>query len=239
MSSRIKKNRHQINIDLKNSNRLQFFSPANFWLFRVVNNFITKYISGKVIDLGCGEMPFREDILKKTSHYDTLDIEERTGGVTFIGDVQKLDFIEANLYDGALILEVLEHVPHPQTAIREIHRILKTGGMLILSVPHLSWLHEEPHDYFRFTSYGLKVLLEETGFEIMELQTAGGLFSFLGHQISFMLLCPIWHIRLLRWTVYYLNKWLCVYPCFYFDRYVFGGRRNKFPLGYVVAARKR
>jgi 2-polyprenyl-3-methyl-5-hydroxy-6-metoxy-1,4-benzoquinol methylase len=111
-------------------------------------------------------MPFKDAISKHVSQYDSIDIESRSPSVTFIGDIQNMNMIASDSYDSALCIEVLEHVPNPVKAISEIHRILKYNAKLVCSVPHLSRLHEEPHDYYRYTKYGLSYLFENAGFRI-------------------------------------------------------------------------
>jgi SAM-dependent methyltransferase len=147
-----------------------------------------------------------------------------------------MSMIPDESYDSALSLEVLEHVQDPWQAAGEIHRILRPGGILIVSVPHLSRLHEEPHDYFRFTVYGLQHLLETTGFEVVEIHRKGGLVSFLGHQVSTLLLSAVWPVAVLRKPVWFLNKWLVTRLWYRVDS--LSNRSGIFALGYVAVARK-
>ncbi|MBU1262981.1 hypothetical protein KJ640_08560, partial [bacterium] len=80
-------------------------------------------------------------------------------------------------------------------ALEEMARILKKEGHLILSVPHLSYIHGAPEDFFRFTCYGLKALIEGVGLSVVEIKACGGMLSFcltpismisliLGHKFS-------------------------------------------------------
>jgi SAM-dependent methyltransferase len=87
-------------------------------------------------------------------------------------------------YDTVVCHQVLEHVRHPSQAVYHMSRVLKPGGTLIVSVPHLSRRHELPNDYYRFTQEGLTVLLSEAGLEINQITADGGVLSFLHHQAS-------------------------------------------------------
>jgi hypothetical protein len=64
--------------------------------------------------------------------------------------------------------------------LAEAHRVLKPGGMLILEFTQMVPLHDEPHDYFRFTRYGAEYLLHQAGFEMVEAVPVGGLWARVG-----------------------------------------------------------
>ena len=70
--------------------------------------------------------------------------------------------------------QVIEHVTQPHVMIRECKRILRPNGFLILSGPFFWPLHEEPHDFFRFTKYGFEQLLRHAGFSEWEIREDGG-----------------------------------------------------------------
>lgn len=236
MSDLLQKNRKRISQELDTCYKRRFFSPLTYGTYGATVPAITNYACGKLIDLGCGEMPYKELIMNKVSQYDTFDVEERTKGVTFIGDIQNMDMINDNSYDSAVCFEVLEHVRYPAKALSEIFRILKPKAHLILSVPHLSRLHEEPHDYFRYTKYGLRVLLEDAGFKVVEINAVGGIFSFLGHQFSTFFICLFWHIPVIKHIVFFINKWLCVRFCHFLDKIL--DKNQIFASGYTCVALK-
>jgi SAM-dependent methyltransferase len=87
-------------------------------------------------------------------------------------------------YDAIVSHQVLEHLPRPWEALAEFHRVLRPGGVLVSSAPHLSRRHELPHDYFRFTQGGMESLLRDAGFVDIDVQAFGGLLGFLHHQVS-------------------------------------------------------
>ena len=108
----------------------------------------------------------------------------------YLGDIQQMGDTPSGSYDTVLLTHVLEHVPRPDQALRECHRILSPDGILIGSTPHLSRLHGEPHDYFRFTKYGLAYLVGDVaGFNEWGIVPAGGVLAFLGHQFATLFVC--------------------------------------------------
>lgn len=235
--SLLARNRRRLEVALSATNRRRLFSPAMLGLYSTLAPRIERHASGKLLDAGCGTMPFRPLAMRTVASYQALDAERRTEGVDLIGDVQAMVSVPDATFDTVLCSEVLEHVPRPSAAIREFARVLLPGGTLLLTVPYLSRLHEEPHDYFRFTSYGLRVLLDDAGFDAMEIATTGSVLSFLGHQFSSIAVCAVWHIPVVRDVVFWANALLCAMPCCWADRVL--GLGAKLPLGYVVVAKKR
>jgi SAM-dependent methyltransferase len=232
----LRSSREKIEKDLAGSLRWWYFSPAIYAQYQIVSELMDTYVSGQVIDIGCGLMHWRGFIEKKTPNYHSLDLRPRLKEVTYVADIQNMLIVPTANYDTAICLEVLEHVPNPCQALKEIYRILRPGGLLIVSVPHLSRLHDIPYDYFRFTRFGLQYILEKSGFEILEIRAKGGLFCFLGHQISTIVISITWSIWGLRQLVWLLNKWLITKMLYKIDRWL--ETERFFPLGYVGVARK-
>ena len=237
-SSLLAQNRIRIARELKDSPRWKYFSPAIYAASKITQQFILQYAHGSVIDLGCGTAQYKKILLtnQKVTSYHTLDIEKRTEEVDIVGDIQNMYMLSDESYDTILCLQVLEHVPNPFQAMEEMRRILKKDGVLILSVPHLSRLHEEPNDYYRYTKYGLEFILQKVGLKNIEISPMGSLFSFIGHQISMIIVVPFWHIPLLKHVAYFINKWLVTLPCVYVDALI--GKNNKFPAGYLCISKK-
>jgi SAM-dependent methyltransferase len=92
--------------------------------------------------------------------------------------------VENDRYDAVLCTQVLEHVPEPLKALKELHRVLIPGGTLWLSTPFYFEEHETPHDYFRYTQFGLRYLIEQAGFQECRIEWLGGYYGTLSHQLN-------------------------------------------------------
>ena len=134
---------------------------------------------GRVLDVGCGNQPYRR-YLSPEVEYVALDYPLTQAGLKLgvrpgvYGDARTLPFADQS-FDAVLCFQVLEHIDRPEAVIRELARVLKPGGLGLLSVPFCYNLHLEPHDFFRFSPYGLRALLESNGLVIRELRGQGGI----------------------------------------------------------------
>jgi SAM-dependent methyltransferase len=125
-------------------------------------------ITGRVLDVGCGTKPY-QGLFDNVSQYVGLDIERprssERGAADVLYDGGQFPFPD-NHFDSVLCSQVLEHIFDPPKFLSEIHRVLKPRGVVILTVPFIWDEHETPWDYGRYTSFGLRHLLEAHGFEI-------------------------------------------------------------------------
>jgi len=103
--------------------------------------------------------------------YDGLEIDTnrtRAGGqAEYYYDGQVFPF-ENDSYDAVLCNQVLEHIFEPNIFLKEISRVLKKGGLLLLTVPFVWDEHEQPYDYARYTSFGISDILRRHDFKILE-----------------------------------------------------------------------
>jgi SAM-dependent methyltransferase len=99
------------------------------------------------------------------------------------GDGHWLPFKDGT-FDVILSTDVLEHVREPKQIFAEASRVLRPGGLLIMTAPQTAHLHEEPHDYFRFTKYGLAYLAQATGFSVVEIKAFAGALALVGQTIA-------------------------------------------------------
>ncbi|HEC35045.1 MAG TPA: SAM-dependent methyltransferase [Anaerolineae bacterium] len=110
-------------------------------------------VQGKMLSLGCGPKTYQA---MTPAREVRMDITWRPS-LHVNGDAHDLPFPD-NLFDAVLVEEMLEHCRSPHQVANEIWRVLKPGGKLILTAPFLFPMHDRPHDYFRFTEFGLRHL---------------------------------------------------------------------------------
>src|SRR5437660_9211290 len=123
-------------------------------------------LSGRVLDVGCGDKPYRHFFRRATEYFGTET--RHTFAKTRVFDVvalgEALPFASASM-NGILCTEVLEHVPEPGLFLNELCRVLAPGGTVLLTTPQTWGLHEEPYDFYRYTKYGLAYLFKKAVFE--------------------------------------------------------------------------
>ena len=138
-------------------------------LYNGVSQF-SDYMKGKLLDFGCGSKPYRE--LFNVSEYIGTDIEvsghdHRHETIDVYYDGKTLPFTDGS-FDSVFSSEVFEHVFNLDQILSELYRILKPGGHMLITVPFVWDEHEIPYDFARYTSFGLKHILREKGFHIVQ-----------------------------------------------------------------------
>lgn len=154
------------------------FSNPFFFIRRSLFLGIRKYaplLSGKMMDFGCGRKPYQN--LFTVTEYIGVDMEQtghdhKLSLADVFYDGKKIPFGNET-FDSVFCSEVLEHVFNPDEILPEIYRTLKPGGRLLLTVPFCWNEHEVPYDYARYSSFGIKHLLQKHGFTILEFQQTG------------------------------------------------------------------
>jgi SAM-dependent methyltransferase len=149
----------------------------------------------KILDAGAGECQFK----KFCSHleYVSQDFGKYTGegeiGLqTGVWDNTKLDIIsditaipvESGSFDAVMCTEVLEHVPDPVAALKEMNRVLRPGGHLLITAPFCSLTHFAPYHFATGLSrFFYEHHLKKMNYTIIDLQENGTYFEYLGQEI--------------------------------------------------------
>lgn len=168
-------------------------------------------VKGRTADLGCGGSPYKPWVLENAEEYTGVDWSATTHELNadIICDLNLGVDLPSDSVDTVLCLSVLEHLREPKQFLSEVHRVLKPDGTLILQVPFMWWVHEAPHDYYRFTQHGLEYLLNEVGLADIEVNPQTGFWVMIALKLNYQsmkfvrgnslikrisagILCPFW-----------------------------------------------
>ena len=141
-------------------------------LFKSINEFAPQ-VRGSVLDFGCGSKPY-ENLFINADEYIGCDIEvsghnHLDSKIDCFFDGKKLPFND-DRFDSLVSFEVFEHIFNLPEILKEINRVTKPSGTILISVPFVYGEHEVPYDFARYTSFGITHVLKENGFEVIELQ---------------------------------------------------------------------
>ncbi|MCO5144083.1 MAG: class I SAM-dependent methyltransferase [Oligoflexia bacterium] len=146
------------------------FFIARYALYKEMQSFSTQ-LNGKVLDIGCGSKPYEN--LFKVSKYIGLELDSdrnrQNTKADFFYDGKSFPFKE-NEFDFIICNQVLEHVFEPNLFLQEVRRVLKPTGKALFTIPFLWDEHEQPIDYARYSSFGIKHLVEKNGFHVTDLK---------------------------------------------------------------------
>jgi SAM-dependent methyltransferase len=182
-------------------------TPLNpYWLDRVCLRAsvegLAREARGVLLDVGVSEAPYRELFAPYVARYVGLEyppsildkqpemweiLERVKIPVQVFGDGSRLPFRDASV-DTVLSTEVLEHVPRPELLVREMARVVKPGGKLLITVPFIQPLHELPSDFYRFTPSSLRLYAEHAGLEVLSITPRGNFAAAIGAMVSQWLL---------------------------------------------------
>ncbi len=138
----------------------------------------------RVLDAGAGEGQYAELFAQHTYHAIDLCLGSADcSNVSYVSNLVAIAARDAS-YDLVVCTQVLEHVPDPLRVLREINRVMKPGGRLWLTAPFFFAEHMQPYDFYRYTQYGLRYLLERAGFEVRTIQRLEGYLGTLAYQLE-------------------------------------------------------
>ncbi|MEX1003131.1 MAG: class I SAM-dependent methyltransferase [Crocinitomicaceae bacterium] len=190
-----------------------------------------------VIDLGCGESPFG-DILERFDNLFKVDFTDYEG-VNLVCNLTENLPIKSDSMDIVIASNTLEHLPDTDGFLNECHRILKSGGSIIITVPFLIPLHQEPFDFLRFTEYQLEYLLKKSGFSEIKIKPLSNFFEIYQSTQSDFLNASINHqktaLSKLLLKVFRKIQLIMTSLMFSFFESV---EDRRYPKGYGIVARK-
>lgn len=169
------------------------WSNICYLIRKIISEAIQKHsnkLSGRILDYGCGSMPYKRFFY--SSEYVGVDIEvsghpEEMKKADVYFDGINLPFDDSS-FDGVLASEVFEHVFDLKACLKEIHRVLKPGGKMLVTCPFVWPLHEQPYDYARYTPHALEHLFKGAGFNILVSEKGGTPIEVIGQMIIYEIL---------------------------------------------------
>lgn len=133
------------------------------------------HLNGHMMDFGCGSKPYRS--LFNVAKYTGVDFQgeghsHENEEIDVFYDGKTLPFGD-NHFDSVFSSEVFEHVFNLEEMMKEIHRVMKPGGTILVTCPFIIAEHEQPNDYGRYTSFGLQHLFTKNDFEVVYYKKIG------------------------------------------------------------------
>jgi SAM-dependent methyltransferase len=228
--------------ELRASNRAEHVRPGSRLVVECIAAFydriIPAFARGRLADLGCGNAPL---YLKYRQYVDTITCIDwgNTAHKNAYLDVecdlnQSLPFADG-AFDTIILSDVLEHLPQPELLWAEMHRLLVTGGHVLMNVPYFYPLHEIPFDFYRYSCYALDRFARNSGFEVIELVPLGGspevIMDIVAKHLQFIpLLGPALAVCAQAVTLAFVRTSI--------GRRISRKSSEHFPLGYAMVARR-
>lgn len=212
----------------------------NWLIHRIMIDYLGKLAAnlahGSLVDIGCGKKPYSTLFAPFVTQHIGIDLQDSRYGmstVDVIGTAYDTSLPDATC-DVVLCTEVLEHLERPFDAVREMYRILKVGGVVILTVPFIWPIHEAPRDFYRYSEYGLRFLFESAGFEVLEVRPLTGYIATFTQMTVYYLRC--FHRGLVLRTIGRFLNHILQYVAYWLNRY---DRSVDYTNLYGLVARKK
>jgi SAM-dependent methyltransferase len=196
---------------------------------------LNTYARGRLLDLGCGKVPLYaayRDLVDEVVCVDWNQSLHDGKHVDLFCDLNEDLNLERQSFDTVILSDVLEHIRKPEHLLARVHELLRDDGSVVVGVPFFYCLHEEPHDFFRYTRFALRSIAEESGYEVCYLEEVGGAFDILADIIGKLSApLPLFQrtfvksalmLRRLRLTQKLTDR-----------------TKQRFPLGYLMVAKRR
>ena len=190
------------------------------------------------MDVGSGSFKRYVNLFSNVTEYKTIDVNPDFKP-DIIGKAEKIP-VEDSTFDSIVCTQVLGDLVNPRDAVKEFYRIIRSGGIVLLTEGFMNEITDEPRNYWRFTNFILKEIFESEGFEIAALEQIGGFFT----------------VQAQMWTRYIINTFnlynhkyfsklfsLCFKVmgkiAFFLDKMDTRRPNRKFALGWIIIAKKK
>lgn len=194
---------------------------------------IENHVSGTLLDLGCGTVPFYDlykDLADEIICIDWDESHHKNIHLDYNADLNKAIPLDSASVDTVLLADVLEHICEPEILFKEVGNVLRQDGILILGVPFFYWIHETPHDYHRYTKYRLNDLCTKNNLEVLEIEEWAGPLSILLDITGKIIPKQRFQRIFQRFAIRFLNSSI--------GQKIDGKQAERFPLGYLLVAKK-
>jgi SAM-dependent methyltransferase len=213
-------------------------------IYRDIKKIIPAF-RGSVLDVGCGQSPYRHLLDVAHTKYFGIDIADadeqfgyRNPDVTSFAGCH-IPFEDAK-FDGLICTEVLEHVQNFQGLVDEVHRVMKDDAVGIVTVPWSARYHYIPNDYFRYTPSSLSKIFER--FRDVKIANRGTDIANIANKVI-----VLWYRNLFpesKWRWFFVPFWIALSPILLgvvllaHLSLVFDWGSKDDPLGYTIVIKK-
>jgi SAM-dependent methyltransferase len=202
------------------------------------DSYIRRYARGKLLDLGCGKVPLFDaykDFVTENICVDWSNSAHENEYLDLECDLTKALPFASGEFDTIILSDVLEHIPEPMQLWSEMSRVLTGNGRVIMNVPFFYWLHEQPHDYYRYTEFSLRRFAEASRMNIVLLTAVGGVPEIIGDVVAKTLVqLPYVGRSLAAFTQYTTSIFIKTR----IGKRASESTRGLFPLGYFLVVEK-
>jgi SAM-dependent methyltransferase len=206
---------------------------------RFYDSNLEQHARGSLLDLGCGKVPLYvayHSFVEKTTCVDWSNSLHENDFLDFEVDLTGVLPFQDGEFDTIILSDVLEHIPVPEHLWAEMSRILSENGKIVLNVPFCYWVHEEPHDFYRYTEFALRRYVADAGLKLNHLEPLGGAPEVLADILAKVLVGVPWIGRHLSVFVQWLTQ---VFLRTRIGRRCSARTMHRFPIGYGLIASKQ
>ena len=212
-------------------------------IYKDVKNLLPDF-KGEVLDIGCGQSPYRHLLNPSVTKYFGIDIVDASKFDYNNSDITPFDGetipFEAEMFDGIICTEVLEHVQNYQKLVDEMYRVMKKGGRGIVTIPWSARYHYIPYDFFRYTPSALKTIFSK--FSEVKIHPRGTDIVTIVSKIIVLWFRNLSPAQLWRWLL--TPIWIALLPVLFVCTLIahvsllFGLGSDNDPLGYTIIIEK-